>query len=78
MYITRTSVDGLVVHWLGRWTGDSVVASLSIEMGDHLWAGIPPQYFTKLSAGLEMSSSQSAMVLCVWGVKAGMAHSTCG
>jgi len=30
------------------------------------------------SVGLEMSASQSAVTLCSWGVKAGMAHSTCG
>jgi len=30
-----------------------------------------------LSAGREMSTSQSAVMLCGWGVKAGMAHSTC-
>jgi len=30
------------------------------------------------SAGREMSTSQSAVMLCGWGVKAGMVHSTCG
>jgi len=30
------------------------------------------------SAGWEMSTSQSAVMLCGWGVKAGMVHSTCG
>jgi len=29
-------------------------------------------------AGREMSTSQSAMMFCGWGVKAGMVHSTCG
>jgi len=28
--------------------------------------------------GLEMSTSQSAVTFCGWGVKAGMAYSTCG
>jgi len=28
--------------------------------------------------GREVSTSQSAVMLCGWGVKAGMAHSTCG
>jgi len=28
--------------------------------------------------GLEMSNSQSAVMLCGWGVKAGMVHSTFG
>ena len=30
------------------------------------------------SVGPEMSTSQSAVMLCGWGVKAGMVHSTCG
>ena len=30
------------------------------------------------SAGREMSTSQRAVMLCGWGVKAGMVHSTCG
>jgi len=30
------------------------------------------------SVGREMSTSQSAVMLCGWGVKAGMVHSTCG
>jgi len=30
------------------------------------------------SVGWEMSTSQSAVMLCGWGVKAGMVHSTCG
>jgi len=30
------------------------------------------------SPGLEMSTIQKAMTLCGWGVKAGMAYSTCG
>ena len=30
------------------------------------------------SAGREMSTGQSAVMLCGWGVKAGMVHSTCG
>jgi len=30
------------------------------------------------SAGREMSTSQSAVMLCGWGVKAGMVHSTRG
>jgi len=29
------------------------------------------------SAGREMTTSQSAVTLCGWGLKAGMAHSTC-
>jgi len=30
------------------------------------------------SAGRNISAGQSAVTLCVWGVKAGMVHSTCG
>jgi len=49
-------------------------------MGDHLWAGKPPQYFTQnhlgqlslLSlAGWEMNTDQSAATICSWGLKAG-------
>ena len=29
-------------------------------------------------SGREMNTSQSAVMLCGWGVKAGMVHSTCG
>ena len=31
-----------------------------------------------LYAGRQMSTGQSAVMLCGWGVKAGMVHSTCG
>ena len=30
------------------------------------------------SAEREMSTGQSAVMLCAWGLKAGMVHSTCG
>jgi len=30
------------------------------------------------SAGREMSACQSKVMLCGWGVKVGMVHSTCG
>jgi len=36
-----------------------------------------PTQPTSLS-GQEMSTSQSAVMLCGWRVKAGVAHSTCG
>jgi len=32
----------------------------------------------KTSARWEMSTSHSAVMLCGWGVQAGMVHSTCG
>jgi len=58
-------------------------------MGDghiKLRADKPPRFVTSLSgqlsllplAGQKMSTGQSAVTLCSWGVKAGMVHSTCG
>jgi len=38
----------------------------------------PGQLSLLPSAAREMSTSQSAVMLCGWGVKAGMVHSTCG
>jgi len=48
-------------------------------MGDRLWAGIPSQYVTShpgqlsliSSVGQEMSTGQSAVMHCAWGVQAG-------
>jgi len=59
---------------------------VSNGMGDRLrWINhlsISPSHLGQLtllpSAGREMSSSRSAVMLCGWGVKAGMVHSTCG
>jgi len=39
---------------------------------------IPGQLSLRPSARREMSTSQSAVMLCGWGVKAGMVHFTCG
>jgi len=55
-------------------------------MGDRLRADTSPWFVTshsgqlslQLSAGRKISTGQSAVTLCGWGVKAGMAHSTCG
>ena len=55
-------------------------------MGDRLRVGKPPQFVISHSGqlsllpsvGQKMSTSQSAVMLCGWGVKAGMVHSTCG
>jgi len=57
-------------------------------MGDRRRAGKQHQYFTKPptpaqpptfnSAGRDMCTGQSAVMLYNWGVKAGMVHSTCG
>jgi len=59
---------------------------VSTWIGDRLWAGKPPRFVTNHPGQLsllpytarEMSSGQSAVMLCGWGVKAGMVHSTCG
>jgi len=76
-----------------RWRRGVAVTSLGVSakllyvgpgffagMGDHL--SISPSHPGQLSllpsAGREMSTSQSAVMLCGWGVKAGMVHSTCG
>jgi len=55
-------------------------------MGDRLLAGKPPRFVTRHSgqlslvpsAGRKMSTGQTVVTLCGWGVKAGMVHSTCG
>jgi len=39
---------------------------------------IPGQLSLLPSVGRAMSTSQSAAMLCGWGVKAGMVHSNCG
>jgi len=56
-----------------------MLSLVSTGMRDHLWVGISPQYVTRHpgqlsllpSAGWEMSTSQIAVMLCGWGVKAG-------
>jgi len=53
-------------------------------MGDRLRAGKPSRFVTSHSgqlsllpsAGRKMRIGQSAVMLCGWGVKAGMIHST--
>jgi len=58
----------------------------STGMGDRLrranHLSISPSHPGQLSllpsAGQEMSTSQSAVMLCGWGVKAGIVNSTCG
>jgi len=55
-------------------------------MGNRLQAGKPPQFVISHSghvsllpsSGRKMSAGQSAVMLCGWGVTAGMVHSTCG
>jgi len=74
-------------RWLGSvgWLVTRNLMVTSTEMGDRLRAGKPPRYFTipprptqpLPSAGREMSTSQSTVTLCGWGVKAGMARSSC-
>jgi len=59
---------------------------VSTGMGDHLRASKPPQFVTSHSGQLgllpsvrwKLSTSQSVIMLCGWGVKAGMVDSTCG
>jgi len=56
------------------------------RMGDRLWAGKPLRYVichlgqlsVLHSPGREMSTSQNALMLCGWIVKASMAYSVCG
>jgi len=48
-------------------------------MADHLWVGTPSRYVTShsgqlillSSVGQEMSTGQSVVMCCSWGVKAG-------
>jgi len=76
---------GLAVSAYGVSRSYSTSDPFSTGMGDCLRAGKPPRYVTshpgQLSllpaAGREMSTGQSALVLCDWGVKTGMAHSVC-
>jgi len=60
---------------------------LNTGMGDRLWTERPPRYIQynqppkptqhPTVSGRKMGSGQSAVTLCGWGVKAGLAHSTC-
>jgi len=55
-------------------------------MGDRLRAGKAHPFVTSHSgqpsrlpsAGRKMNAGQSVVMLCGWGVKAGMVHFTCG
>jgi len=69
------------------WEG--AILSISTGIGDRLRAGKPPRFVTShhsgqlslllsLLAGRKMSTGQSAVMLCGWGVQAGIVHSTCG
>jgi len=63
----------------------STSGPVSTGMGDRLrrinHLGISPSHPGQLSllpsVGQEMSTSQSTVMLCGWGVKTGMVHSTC-
>jgi len=75
---------GLVV---ARWFRSTKLLGLvSTGMGDLLQAGEPLRFATShsgqlsllSSAGWKMSTSQSTVTFCGWGVKAGVVHSTCG
>ena len=58
----------LVLGWVTVWQTNH----LSISPSD------PGQLSLLPFGGREMSTSQSAVMLCDWGVKAGMVYSTCG
>jgi len=72
--------------WCSGNIGYSTLGQVSTGMGDHLRhinhlsiSLSRPGHLSLLpSAGWEMSTSRSAVMLCGWGVKAGMVHSTCG
>jgi len=78
----------LVAAWLcGLDQGSySTPGPVSTGMGDRLPAGKPPRFVSSHSGqlsllplvGRKMSTSQSAVMLCGWAVKAGTVHSTCG
>ena len=60
---------------VGRLTANMQV---SITVLIHMLTTLPGQLSLLPSAGREMSTSQSVVMLCSWGVKAGVVHSTCG
>jgi len=76
-------LDFVAVRWSQSY---STPGPVSTGMGDLLWAGKLPRFVTSRSGklsllpslGRKMSTSQSVVTLCGWGVKAGMVHSTCG
>jgi len=59
-----------LVHWMGDRLRQINHRSIS--------PSYPGQLSLLPSAGREMSTSQSVVMLCGWGVKASMVHSTCG
>ena len=74
---------GVAVTLFGVSTRLLYVGPVSTRMGDRLrqikHLSISPSQLSLLpSAGREMSTSQSAVMLCGWGVKASMVYSTCG
>jgi len=63
----------------------SMMSKVSTEMGDEFAGTLSCHVISHLdqlsllpSAGLEISTDHSAVMLCSRQVKAGMAHSTCG
>jgi len=76
---------GLVVARWSRSTKLLYAGPGEYWVGDRLRASKPPRFVTNHSgqlsllpsAGRKMSTVQSAVTLCGWGVKAGMVHSTC-
>ena len=59
---------------------------ISTGMGDRLWVDKPPCFVASHSGQLSLlpsakwkvSTGQSVVMLCGWGVKAGMVYYTCG
>jgi len=66
--------SGLATGLCGQSMGDHIrrINHLSISSSH------PGQLSLLPSEGWEMSTSQSVVMLCGWGVKAGMVHSICG
>jgi len=92
IFFAITWASGLVMVWHSRNGAGCInkvtlmTGPISTWMGDHLWTDKTPQYVTSHpsqlgllpSAGLEMSTDQSAVMLCGRGVKEGAAHLICG
>jgi len=80
-------LDGSPVNCLRLQLGlvVSQPSPVNTGMGDHVQAGKSPRFVTSHSSqlsllpsvGQKMSTSQSVVMLCSWGVKAAMVHSVC-
>jgi len=78
MFLSGAWQFGVVVTVLGVSRSYTMSTPVSTGMDNDLWSGIPPQYVTSHpgqlsllpSVGRGMSTGQSVMMLCGWGVKA--------